>query len=239
MRITATNTATGAEADMQVMTIGFDFSKTNQGSGTNADTTIYDLKNASDMIYWKNRLVLAYKNLLFLSEVNDPSYFPYPNNMEPFSETIIHVVAYLDNLLVFTKSKLYNITLSPDGLSWYVNCIQTNLDIKDCDVHLIQIVKNMVFFKSGNYYYMVVPKVNSAAGELAIAPISRPIEYLLDNFQGVIDNLLKTLYYYSDGTELLCYHNFLDFEDVHNIYTFKTNKNIFVNIDLLYNTVIS
>lgn len=236
LRITATNTSVAT--DMQVLTIGFDFAKSAQGNAANSKQAIYDLKDASVMAFWKNRLVIAYKDKLFLSEVNDPSYIPYPNNMEPFSETIIHILTYLDSLLIFTASKLYVITLSPDGLTWYVKNIQGNLDIKDCDIHLIQVVKNMVFFKSGNYYYMVVPKASSTTGELTIAPVSRPIEPLLDNFQAVIDNLLEKVYNYKEGVQLLHYYNFLDFEDVHNVYTFQTTKNVFVNIALLYNTVL-
>jgi hypothetical protein len=236
LRVTATNT--GTPTDLQVMTIGFEFGKATQGNALNSKQVSYDLKNSSCMTYWKNRLVLAYNNLLFLSEINDPSYFPYPNNMEPFPENITHIMSYLDSLLVFTTSKLYTLTLNTDGLSWYVKCIQNNLNINPADTHLIQIVKNMVFFKSGNYYYMVVPKASSTTGELTIAPVSRPMELFFNNFGPEIDKLLKTVYDYTDGTELLYYQNFLDFEDVHNIYTFSTSKNVMLNVDLLYNTVL-
>jgi hypothetical protein len=236
LRVKATNKSLAT--DMQVMTIGFDFSKSNQGNAINSTQTVYDLRDASGMTFWKNRLVIAHKNMLFLSEVNDPGYFPYPNNMEPFSENIIHVMTCLDNLLVFTTTKLYSITLGQDGTGWFIKQIQGNLAIQDCDIHLIQAVKNMVFFKSGNYYYMVVPKAASTTGELTIAPVSRPIEPLLDNFQTGIEWLLKTLYDYTGSLELLNYYNFLDFEDVHNVYVFQTDENVLVNIALLYNTVL-
>jgi hypothetical protein len=137
--------------------------------------------------------------------------------MEPFSESIIYILPYLDDLLVFTTSKLYSIRLGVDGLSWTVNNIQGNLNIKEDDIHLIQVVKNMVFFKSGNYYYMVVPKASVTTKELTIAPISRPVEPLFDTFKSTIDKAIKTIYDYSDGMELLYYYNFLDFEDVHNV----------------------
>ena len=40
----------------------------------------------------------------------------------------------------------------------------------------------MVFFKSGNYYYMVVPSLRSMTGELVLAPISKNIEFFLKQF---------------------------------------------------------
>jgi hypothetical protein len=235
LKLTATNKAD--DIDTQVLTIGFDFGKGVQGNGANAQQKIYDLRQATSMTYWKNRLVAAYKNLLFVGEVNDPSYFPYPNNLEPFQEDIIHVLGYLDNLLVFTSSQLHVITLGTDGLTWYVRTIQSNLNIQPCDVPLIRVVKIMVFFKSGNYYYMVVPKASSTTGELTIAPVSRPIENLFDHFKEVIADILKKVYDYTDDFTLVHCHNFLDFEDVHNIYTFQTSKDVFVNIAVLYNTI--
>jgi hypothetical protein len=236
LRVTATNNS--VPTDMQVLAIGFDFSNSKQGNAANSEIKIYDLKNASSMTYWKNRLVVALNNMLFIGEINDPGYMPYPNNVEPFQEDIIHVTTYMDALLVFTTSKLYSISLGTDGLSWYVKCIQGNLNIKEQDIHLIQMVKNMVFFKSGNYYYMVVPKASSTTGELTIAPVSKSISPLLDEFQEGIDKLLKLLYDYTDGTSLLYYYNFLDFEDVHNVYVFQTTKGVLINVDLLYNTVL-
>jgi len=144
----------------------------------------------------------------------------------------------LDNLLVFTASKLYLLTLSLDGMSWNKKLIQANLNISPWDVHLIQQVKNMVFFKSGNYYYMVVPKGFTGTGDLAIAPISRPnMENFFDNFPAAVDKILKTMYDYNDGIELAHYYNYMDYEDVHNVYVFKTTKGCYLNFVVLYDTV--
>jgi len=235
LKITATNTAD--DIDVQVLTIGFDFGKGTQRSGANAQQVVYDLKQATAMAFWKNRLVLARDNMLFLSEVNDPSYFPYPNNMEPFQETIMHIIPSLDNLLVFTTTQLHTLTLSEDGLSWTVKTIQSNLNIAPWDIPLIRTVKNMVFFKSGNYYYMVVPRANSTTGELVVAPISRPVELFFDRFKEAIDSVLKKVYDYEDDIQLVHHYNFLDFEDVHNMYVFQTTKGVLLNIAVLYNTV--
>lgn len=226
----------------QVLTVGFNFDKEVYGSTANIAPVTYDLTTASGMTYWSNRLVVygikEDSALLFMSEVNEPSYFPYPNNTEIFDEPIIHATPFLDDLLVFTASKLWLLVRSEDGLSWTKKLIQGNFDIKDWDVHLIQVVKNMVFFKSGNYYYMIVPKLNSMTRELVIAPISKLIENFLDNFKNNVDDLIYLTYSYRDDLQLVHYYNFLDFEDVHNVYVFKTTKGVYINVDLLYNTIL-
>ena len=225
----------------KVMTVGFSFSKTGYGTSANLDLKTYDLTKAAGMVYWQNRLFLyglaQDPTILFASEINDPSYFPYPNNTDIFDEPIVHAMPFLDNLLVFTRSKLIQLTVSEDGATWTRKTIQGNLDFTDWDVHLIQIVKNMVFFKSGNYYYMVVPKTVSLRNELAIAPVSKSIEYLLDDFSVVTKDLIELIYGYKGTLELVHYFNYLDYEDVNNVYVFRTSDGLLINVALLYNTL--
>lgn len=225
---------------LQVLAVGFNFTKEDYGSTANVEPKNYDLSKATGMCYWKNRLV-AYgitsdPTLLFMSEVNDPSYFPFPSCSDIFEEPIVYAVPLQDNLLVFTVSQLYMIKLNPDGLSWTKKLIQSNLTIQEWDLHLIRVVKNMVFFKSGNYYYMVVPKLNSN-GELTIAPVSKPIEPLLDKFKQNVEKTLEILYNYKEDITLVHYYNYLDYEDVHNVYVFKTSKGVYLNYILLYNSM--
>lgn len=225
----------------QVLTVAFNLAQTDSGN-TNLKQENYDLSTASGMTYWKNRLVVyglhQDKTVLFMSDINDPTYFPYPNNADLFDEPIIHVLPFLDDLLIFTSTKLHLLALSEDGLSWNKKNIQSNLDIKEWDIHLIQQVKNMVFFKSGNYFYMVVPSLKTTTfGNLVVTPISRNIEYLLDSYKENIDSIVKLLYNYDVGLELVHYYNFLDYEDVHNTYTFSTQFETYLNVALLYNTI--
>lgn len=223
----------------QVLTVGFNFNKATYGATANIEPKSYDLSTAAGMAYWKNRLVVyglvQDPTLLFMSDVNNPEYFPYPNNTETFDEPIMHAMAHLDSLLVFTTTKLYILTLNADGLSWTRKCIQNNLAIQEWDIHLIKPVKNMVFFKSGNYYYMVVPVKSSTTGELTVAPISKSIETFLDTFEPTVQELLQFVYYYKGDLQLVHYYNFLDYEDVHNVYVFKTDDTVYVNLSLLYN----
>lgn len=246
-------------------------------STTNAELVRYDLSSSIGMTYWKNRLwVFGARDretgrqdntILFASNTNRPDWFPYTANADIFDEEIVCLQPMLDDLLVFTNHNLYSITLDADGLSWTRKHLQANLNLNKWDSSFIQIVKNMVFFKSGNYFYMVVPKLTAASGAgLAIAPVSKNITYLLDNFDTVVPQVVDDLYNYSCYSrfgnrskvtydlKLIHYYNFLDNEDVHNCYIFEATKKekikylggasyttkdttVYLNFELLYNTV--
>ena len=204
------------------------------------DLPEYTLTASKGLCYWADRLVCygcpEDPNMLFVSDLNDPTYFPYPNNIDTFDEPIMYVTPYLkDNLLVFTKTQLYMLTLSADYLSWTQTLIQSNLDITEWDLNCIQIVKNMVLFKSGNYYYMVVPKTTASTG-LTIAPISKNMEKFFDNFEQSIKDLFSEVYSYTKKFELIHYYNYLDYEAIHNVYLFRTEEGVLVNVDLIYNS---
>ncbi len=221
------------------------YSEKKDTDAINYDLQNYTLKHAEGMTYWKERLILwgvpEDKTMLFVSETRNPSYFPYPNNVSLFDEPIVNVVPLLDNLIVFTTSKIHIMTIDSDYIHLTQKCIQNNLRINPYDVHLMQVVKNMIFFKSGNYYYMIVPKAQSLTGELTIAPVSKNIEYFLDNFKEELYKILNVLYNYKEKqcSDLIFthYYNYLDYEDVTNVYVFKTPEGRYLNFCLLYNTI--
>lgn len=184
----------------QVMTIAYYYLTADTDSSTlNVNAATYDLCTATGMCTWQQRIVLwgvqNAKNTLWVSEVNDPSWFPYPNNCEIFGDDIIACVPYKTELLVFTKSALYKLSFLEDGLTYTTTCVQERLNMNEEDAGSIIPVQSMVFFKNANYYYMIVPITGSATGELQLAPITRPIEYLLDNFESGCIDLLDTLLY--------------------------------------------
>lgn len=224
----------------QVMTVGIAVNKGEYKDRDNANVATYSLHSSTGMSYWKKRLVVwgakEDPTVLFTSDVNDPSYFPYPNNVELFEEPIVKALPLGDDLLVFTTTKLFILQLTPDGLGWTKRLIQRDLSIIPWDVHLIQPVKNMLFFKSGNYYYMVVPSAGATTG-LTIAPISKAIENLLDDFEVQVKETVRKLYGYVGTLELVHYYNYLDFEDIHNVYVFKTESGLYINLALLYNII--
>ncbi|NLC03847.1 MAG: hypothetical protein GX787_06155, partial [Tissierellia bacterium] len=226
------------------ITSGFNFDVEDPTSIANLEMKEYDLDKCEGIAFWKNKLVL-YRcaddaHILFVSYANDPSYFPYPNNVDVFDEAIVHVMPFLDALLVFTTSQIWQLTMNPTGTGWIKKLIQTHLRITSFDTQFIQVVKNMVFFKSGNYFYMIVPKVSSTTGELTLAPISRPMTSFFDTFENNITDLLQELYLLpvTSTFEMQTVTNYLDYDDVHNVYTLTSDTmDNYVNVDIIYNTV--
>lgn len=233
------------------ITVGFDFSPKIYGDKLTETDATYDVTSASGLVYWKSRLV-AYgmsedPTLLLLSDYEDPSYFPYPNNLLMFDEPIVAVVPYVDDIMVFTEGALYAVS-SMDGISWSTTKIQGNLWLTPWDRHLVQVTRNLLFFRSGMYYYMIVPRAASMTGELTLAPISTPIKELFDDFKVAVDDMFNLTYgqplglqQVPTGAPLINYFNYLDFEDIHNIYVFQKDQDgendSYVHLDLLYNTV--
>lgn len=217
------------------------------------DVKQYRLFTAQGMTTWQRRLVLwgplSGRNMIFISDINDPSYFPYPNNTHVFDENVVSCVPYLSDLLVFTESKLHRLSWDAEGMSYSAQIIQDKLMLSTQDVETIQVVKNMVFFKNGNYFYMIVPGTNTETQELQLAPISRPVTNLLDNFETSVMELFMTMYGPErfaplpvDGRyELVLqdFHNYLDNTAVRNVYKFQLriagSIETLVQFDFLFN----
>ena len=231
----------GTEDVVEAIVVGFDFSQETFGAARNLEQKTYDLTTSSGMEAWNGRIVLwgipSDPTILFISDYNEPAYMPYPNNIVVFDEPIIYAVEFLDSLVVFTTDKIYQVT-TEDGNTWTSKVLQSHLSINTWDKHLIQVVRNMLYFKSGNYYYMMVPKAQSLTGELTLAPITTPITSFFDRFSVNVEELLRYTYGYTGDYELLTYYNFLDYEDIHNIYayTFDDSRAI-LHFDVIYNTM--
>lgn len=189
----------------------------------NLELVHYDITQAQGMCAWRNKLIAwgvkGAEHILFTSDINNPGYFPYPNGVEVFDNVIIKAVPYLDKLLVFTADALYMLTLDATGLTYTVNKVQDRLAIAHTDSANIVPVLNMVHFKSGNYFYMIVPKLQSLTGELQLAPISRPIEQLLDNFTENVTEIFSTVYNISyDSITLLNSYTYIADNNICNVY---------------------
>lgn len=237
LRCTANRTGEVVEP-VDIIWFSFEY-KTNYTKGFK-DIVNFSLDTSTAITYWQNRLVVAGvkedKSYLFTSSPELFEYFPFPNNADYLEEPIIAVKAFLDNLLVFTKSKLYLYTLD-DMTGLTRKCIQNNLNVKEEETHLIKIVKNMAYFKSGDYYYMIVPKLNSTTGDLTIAPVYRYMKEFFDDFHSATQNILQEQYNITKALPLHTVYNYLDYEAVHNVYMFRLKEGLYINVDLLYNTV--
>lgn len=152
----------------------------------NLKTELYDLGTGKGMQMWQNRLavwgVQGAENTVFVSSTDNPGYFPYPNNIDFFNENIIGIKVYGADLLVFTGTSIYRLTDNIDGKGWTKTLVQKNLNLKEEDVANYQIVKSMLYFKSGDYPYMLVPKSSNIVGDTTIAPIYNNVKQFYDHF---------------------------------------------------------
>lgn len=235
----------------------------NKNSTTNS-VIKYDLATAKGMCFWKERLVLwgvaspetsdtQYQedsaNLIFFSELADPSYFPYPQNVSVFTEPVLKALPFGDDLLVITATSMHLIGLNEDGLSWTTVQIQSNLRFREDEMHLVQVVNNMVLFKSGPQFYLLVPSTTNI-GNLVVAPITKNIKSIFDNPTGFIKRLfiqffsaekyksLLTTVLALDATDWVV-NTIVDFESIHITYTtqFEHDKEtVQPTVDFIYNT---
>ena len=225
---------------LQVLTLGsYSLTADTPGTTNNIEVKTYPVHTATDLCTWRQHIVYwgvrGAANMIFVSDTNRPGYVPYPNNSHIFEEQVVACVPYLGELLVFTENKLYRLKWSADGLTYTADMIQDKLYMSPFDKETITVVQNMVFFKNGNYFYMVVPKTSSIQpGALQLAPISTPITNLLDNFQQEVGRMADELYNFSNGDifpplqsttfrglEIHDYHNYLDTAAVRNVYKFR------------------
>lgn len=236
----------------------------NNNNGSNANLTMkeYEVASCAGVCAWQQRVVAwgvnGARGAIWFSQPNQPDYFPYPNNVEIIQEEVIHCVPYLDNLLVFTGTRLYSISVVNDANITYFStkCVQERLIMTKEDASTILIVKNMVYFKSGAYFYMIVPSAKGT-GELQVAPVSNPIVALLDSFNNSVKQIVEDTYdvnnllefvtdedYYE--LEYLSFTDYLDGSTVRNVYRIKmtvirkgyNDYTIHFNLSLNYDTVL-
>lgn len=174
------------------------FSLTDSVTNNYSELKNFDLTTSSGICEWKERLVVwcpeGAESCIFVSEVGTTNYFPYPNGYDEFPNKVVKCVPYGEQLLVFTTQELYSCTLNKDGLSYSKRLVQRGMNIPSDSTHMITVINNMVSFKTDDKYFLVVPKSNSVTGELQLAPISRQVEYLLENMETCVADIVKRMY---------------------------------------------
>lgn len=209
--------------------IGLNFVTQLSASRQNVKPVKYDLGTAKGMLNWNSRLLLwgvkDAETMLFTSDVNNPTFFPYPNNVDVFEEPILHCMLYGNDLVVFTTTRLYRLTFDDTGITWTKTLVQKDLQITPQDIPMFCRVKNMLFFKSGNYYYMLVPKSSSIVGETTIAPITNNMKEFFDNFSKNVNHIFKVISQNQEG-----YTKEMQITDcLMTYYSYVNNQNIVLN----------
>lgn len=244
-------------APIQVLTLAsYTLSSDASEIQKNVDMADYDLTTAQGMVNWNGYLVLyglpQAEHMLFVSAAQDPTYFPYPHNVSVYNEPILKCVEYLDELIVFTTSKVFKLTWSPDMLFFTKTLIQTDLRLTSEDLDTVLVIKNLVFFKNQQYYYMIVPNKSSVNGNtLQLAPISSNITNLLDNWETDVPELINTMYNIQEQfnepiVDLIDYYNYIDGDVIVNSYKYalkelQSDNNYkvvnYIDFMLCYNTL--
>jgi len=159
----------------------------------------YTLGTATGMCTWQQRVVLwgvnTAEDMLFVSDINNPSYFPYPNNCDVFPEPVVKAVPYLSDLAVFTTHAVYLLSFNSEGVGFTKKCVQDGLNIAITNADTIVNIQNMLYFRAYDRYYMLVPNMrNTGNNTVKLAPVSTPILNILADPIKFFKQLLKKTY---------------------------------------------
>lgn len=221
----------------------------------------FDLSTCKGMFSWRGVIgvygVDNAKDTIFFSDVEDPSYFPFPYNVLSFENEILAVKNYLDYLLVITVDTIWLVTSGSTVAASVQKKILTNINIPEIDAINLVVLKDQIFFKTDTQFYVLKPnKYTSDSTDLKNYVNSTAISNLTKDFKEHTVDLLNKVYrnIWQDYTkELRKQIRFVDFsvldtnsvirdEEVHYIYTIvpELTDNIILdrlNLHLVYNTL--
>lgn len=212
----------------------------------------FKVPECTGMLVYKEQLVYwgidtAEMSLCF-SAVNDPTYMPFPNNVVTFDSRVLHCVSHLDSLIVATETTIYQVDMTADG--YIKKAVQGNLKLRTDDTIAMHSVRNMLHFKSGNSYFMIVPNTKAGKGELQVAPISTPVDRFLNNFKASCWELIKDVYDVVSildtpeaniGLRLLNFNSYPYGNAIHNTYKLELSlpqdTERYLDLHLVYDTL--
>lgn len=230
----------------------------------------FDLSTAKGMVAWQGCLGLYgvenADDTIFFSAVEDPGYFPYPYNRLTFENQVYAVYPYLDNLIVITADSIWLVQQGANIQSSIQKKIMTNINISELDACNVVILKDEIFFKNGNSFYVLKPnQYTSDASDLKKYINSTAISNLTENFTEEVVKMLNSVYKLTWQKYTEQYRRqirFVDFdvvdnqgilknEEVHYIYRIKPRLNTvrdnnkleedlefgYVDLSLVYNTL--
>lgn len=200
----------------------------------------FDLTQAKGMVNWAGCVCLygiaGADDTIFCSVVDDPTYFPFPNNILTFDSEILACYNYLDKLLVITIDSIWLVTQGPNIMSSTMKRVMTNIHIPEIDALNARILKDQIFFKTDTQFFVLKPNMyTSDATDLKNYTNSTAIANFCETFTESVVDLLNKVYRtawqrYTSEAHKLC--KFVDFnctnvsshiqqEDVHYVYTIE------------------
>ena len=237
----------------------------NDNTYDNLKNKTFDLRKGKGLISWQS-CVGVYglpeaPNTIFFSDVEDPSYFPFPGNTMMFDNDILAVHNYLDNLVVVTIDSIWLVVAGTTIRNSLQKRILANIHIPEIDAINLVVLKDQIFFKTDTQFYVLKPnQYTSDATDLKNFVNSTAIANYTADFKKETVNLLNKVYV-ETTQQLSIKHNiplkFVDFDvldtvslvrdsEVHYIYTIvpKLSNDIpfsgqehKLNLHLVYNTL--
>lgn len=165
----------------------------------NLNNDTFNLNTATGMFSFNNMLGLygveGAETALFFSDIDNPGYFPFPQNQHSFDEQILKVVNYLDALIIITTNSIYTITGSGLPSNFVVKKLITNLNITELDADLIKVIKDQIFFKADNTFFVLKPNTYTGdSTDLRNYEVSKAINTYLQDFTNNTLDLFNSLY---------------------------------------------
>lgn len=210
-----------------------------------------DFRTAKHMCSWFSYIgvygVDGYSDSIFFSNIEDPGYFPFPNNVLQFDNTVLAVHNYLDFLLVVTVDSIFLVTIGSNIMSSTQKRIMSNIFIPEIDALNLVVLNQQIFFKTADQFYVLKPnKYTSDATDLKNYVISTAIDNLTKNFTTNVVDTLNSMFIkthnkltakYREKVEIVDFniydvHSTTIVSDVHYTYRIKPIYNINVKLDI-------
>lgn len=220
----------------------------------------YDLSTAKGMTNWQGCIglygVTGATDTIFFSDIEDPSYFPFPNNITTFDNEILAVHKYLDMLLVITTDSIWLLSPGATFATTSQKRIMSNIFIPELDAMNVVVLKDQIFFKTDTQFYVLKPNsYTSDASDLKNYTNSIAVANYTRDFTAETINILNAVYReltFARSLELHTSVKFTDFDvlgvqsaiknsEVHYVYTIKPYIGAVeygnLNLHLVYNTI--
>lgn len=221
----------------------------------------FDLSTCKGMLNWQGCIgvygVEGATDTIFFSDVENPSYFPFPNNTISFDNEILAVHNYLDYLLVITVDSIWLVTGNTTISTSTQKRILANIHIPEIDAVNTVILKDQIFFKTDTQFYVLKPnQYTSDATDLKNYVNSISIANLTQSFTASLVDIFNKVYVNTWQRLTREYKTQIRFEDfdvldtvsivrdseVHYIYKVlpKLTKDItldYINVHFVYNTL--
>ncbi len=154
------------------------------------------ISTAKYISYFDNRVLLYgadnAHNIIYMSDINNPSYFPLKYTLDQFDAPVVHVQPYLQNLIVFTTRDIYIVVNVPEEVGeapftsledrYYSKKIVSNITLETHNKNTVVNSGKILMFVADKNVYALRPNIYvEDPTDLQTINISKAISELLQN----------------------------------------------------------